>query len=106
LYIIIIKGLCIVAVLFYKNLVLLLALIFIVLFIALLHFIYIRSVSVIKLFNGIKALIRNKLSVKNYPMDHFASAAGKLFYCLKFACPLGFVCLDLVCILFIIDSSL
>src|SRR5206468_656603 len=42
---------------------------FIILFIALLHFIYITIISFIKLFYGIRVLRSNKLEVRNSPID-------------------------------------
>jgi hypothetical protein len=54
---------------------------FIILFIALLHFIYITIISFIKLFYGIHVLRSNKLEVKNSPIDKLAGTAGKLLYC-------------------------
>src|SRR5205809_10194 len=54
---------------------------FIVLFFALLHFMYITIISIIKLFYGIKILKSDKLEVKNSPVDKLASVAGKILYC-------------------------
>ena len=79
---------------------------FIILFIALLHFIYITIISFIKLFYGIHVLRSNKLEVKNSPIDKLAGTAGKLLYCWKYGCQAGSASLGLVGTSFLIDSML
>jgi hypothetical protein len=54
---------------------------YIVLLFALLHFMYIAIISIIKLFYGIRVLRSNKLEVRNSPTDRLATAAGKILYC-------------------------
>ena len=76
------------------------------LFLALLHFIYISSISIIKLWYGFKVLRSDKLDVKNSPFDRFATATGKLIYCWKFGCQAGSAGLGLVGTSFMIDTML
>ncbi len=92
----VIGGISILTVLSKKHLLLFLPFKFIVLFIALLHFIYITTVSIIKLWYGFKVLKSDKLDVKNSPMDHFATTAGKLLYCWKYGCQIGSTGLGLI----------
>jgi hypothetical protein len=54
---------------------------YVVLLFALLHFMYIAIISIIKLFYGIKVLKSDKLEVRNSPVDKLAGAAGKLLFC-------------------------
>jgi hypothetical protein len=54
---------------------------YIILFIALLHFLYISIISIIKLIYGIRVLRSNELEVKNSPVDKLASTAGRILYC-------------------------
>jgi hypothetical protein len=42
---------------------------------------YIATISIIKLFYGIKVLKSDKLEVRNSPVDKLAGAAGKILYC-------------------------
>ena len=63
---------------------------------ALFHFIYITSISIIKLWYGIKILRSDKLDVKNSPFCRFVYMTGKLLYCWKHDCQAGSVGLDLV----------
>ena len=79
---------------------------FIVLFLALLHFIYITCISRIKLIHGFKVLRSDKLDVRNSPMDQFASLTGKLLFCWKYGCQAGSAGLGLVGTSFLIDSML
>jgi len=79
---------------------------FIILFIALLHFIYITIISLIKLFYGIRVLRSNQLEVRNSPIDKLAGTAGKLLYCWKYGCQAGSAGLGLVGTSFLIDSML
>lgn len=79
---------------------------YIVLLFALLHFMYIAVISIIKLFFGIKVLKSDKLDVKNSPVDKLASAAGKILYCWKYGCQAGSAGLGLVGTSFLIDSML
>ena len=79
---------------------------FIILFIALLHFIYITIISFIKLFYGIRVLRSNKLEVRNSPIDKLAGTTGKLLYCWKYGCQAGSASLGLVGTSFLIDSIL
>jgi len=102
----VIGGLSILAVLSKKYLLFVFPFNFIVLFFALLHFIYITVISIIKLFHGISVLRSDKLNVKNSPFDHFATSAGKLLYCWKFGCQVGSAGLGLVGTSFMIDSIL
>lgn len=80
----VVVGISIVTVLSKKYLLLFLPFKFVVLFLALLHFIYISSISCIKLWYGFKVLRSDKLDIKNSPFDQVASATGKLLYCWKF----------------------
>ena len=79
---------------------------FIVLFFALLHFIYLTIISIIKLWYGFKVLKSDKLNVRNSPFDHFATTAGKLLYCWKYGCQVGCAGLGLLGMSFLIDSML
>ena len=98
-------GVSIVTVLSKKHLLLYFPLNYIVLLIALLHFIYI-TVIIIKLGYGFKVLISDKLIVKNSPLDRFATTAGKLLYCWKYGSQVGSAGLGLVGTSFMIDSIL
>lgn len=102
----VIGGISILTVLSNKHLLLFLPFKFMVLFIALLHFIYITTISIIKLWYGFKVLKSDKLNVKNSPMDRFATTAGKLLYCWKYGCQAGSAGLGLVGTSFLIDSML
>lgn len=102
----VIGGISIVTVLSKKYLLLFLPFKFLVLFLALLHFIYITVISIIKLWYGFKVLKSDKLSVRNSPLDRFATTAGKLLYCLKYGCQAGSAGLGLVGTSFLIDSML
>jgi len=102
----VIGGISIITVLSKKHLLLFWPFKFIVLFLALLHFIYIFSISIIKLWYGFKVLRSDKLDVKNSPFDHFATVTGKLLYCWKSGCQAGSAGLGLVGTSFMIDSML
>ena len=102
----VIGGISIVTVLSKKYLLLFLPFKFIVLFFALLHFIYITIISIIKLWYGFKVLKSDKLNVRNSPFDRFATTAGKLLYCWKYGCQAGSAGLGLVGTSFLIDSML
>ena len=102
----VVGGISIITVLSNKHLFLFLPFKFIVLFLALLHFIYISSISIIKLIYGFKILKSDKLNVINSPLDHLVSATGKLLYCWKFACQAGSDDLGLVSTSFKRDSLL
>ena len=99
-------GISIVTVLANKHLLLFLPLKLIVLLLALLHFIYLSVISMIKLWHGFKVLKSDKLNIKNSPFDHFATVTGKLLYCWKFGCQVGSTGLGLVGTSFMIDSML
>lgn len=75
-------------------------------FLALLHFIYITSLSLIKLWYGFKVLKSDKLDVKNSPIDSFSTIADKLLHCWKFGCQAGSAGLGLLGTCFMIDSML
>jgi hypothetical protein len=79
---------------------------YIILLVALLHFMYIAIISIIKLFYGIKVLKSDKLEVRNSPIDKLASATGKILYCWKYGCQAGSAGLGLVGTSFLIDSML
>ena len=79
---------------------------YVVLLFALLHFIYIAIISIIKLFYGIKILKSDKLERRNSPIDKLASTAGKLLFCWKYGCQAGSAGLGLVGTSFLIDSML
>ena len=102
----VIGGISIIIVLSNKYLLFFLPLKYMVLFFALLHFIYISVISIIKLFYGFKVLTSDKLDIKNSPFDHFATVTGKLLYCWKFGCQAGSAGLGLVGTSFMIDSIL
>lgn len=102
----IIGGISIITVLSNKHLLLFLPFKFIVLFLALFHFIYIFSISMIKLWYGFKVLRSDKLNVRNSPLDHFATVTGKLLFCWKYGCQAGSAGLGLVGTSFLIDSML
>ena len=99
-------GISIITVLSNKHLFLFLPFKFIVLFLALLHFIYISYISITKIWYGFKLLKSDKLNVRNSPLDPLASVAGKLLYCWKFGCQAGSAGLGLVGTSFMIDSML
>lgn len=102
----VVGGISIITVLSKKYLLLYLPFKYIILFLALLHFIYITIIAVIKLWYGIKVLKSDKLEVKNSPLDRFASITGKLLYCWKYGCQAGSAGLGLVGTSFLIDSML
>lgn len=102
----VIGGISILTVLSNIHLLLFLPFKLMVLFIALLHFIYITTVSIIKLWYGFKVLKSDELNVKNSPLDRFATTAGKLLYCWKYGCQAGSAGLGLVGTSFLIDSML
>lgn len=79
---------------------------YVVLLFALLHFMYIAIISIIKLFYGIKVLKSDKLEVRNSPVDKLAGAAGKLLFCWKYGCQAGSAGLGLVGTSFLIDTML
>lgn len=102
----VIGGISIITVLSNRHLLLFLPLKFIVLFLALFHFIYIFFISVVKLWYGFKVLRSDKLDVKNSPFDHFATLTSKLLFCWKYGCQAGSAGLGLVGTSFLIDSML
>ena len=99
-------GISILTVLSKKYLPLFIPLKFIVLFLALLHFVYITTISIIKLWYGFKVLKSDKLNVQNSPLDRFATTTGKLLYCWKYGCQAGSAGLGLVGTSFLVDSML
>lgn len=102
----VIGGISIITVLSKNYLLLYTPLKFVVLLLAFLHFIYITVISMIKLIHGFKVLKSDKLNIKNSPMDHFASLAGKLLFCWKYGCQAGSAGLGLVGTSFMLDSML
>lgn len=102
----VIGGITIVTVLSKKHILLFLPFKFIVLFFALLHFIYIFIISMIKLWYGFKILKSDVLNVRNSPLDRLASVTGKLLYCLKYGCQAGSAGLSLIGTSFLMDSML
>lgn len=82
----VIGGLSILTVFSKKHLLLYLPFKYVILLFALLHIIYISSISIIRLWYGYKVLRSDKLNVKNSPLDHFATTAGRLLYCWKYGC--------------------
>lgn len=102
----VIGGISIVTVLSKNHLLLIFPLNYIILLIALLHFSYITVISIIKLVYGFKVLTSDKFTVKNTPIDRFATSAGKLLYCWKYGCQVGSAGLGLVGTSFMIDSIL
>jgi len=102
----IIGGICIITFLSKKYLLFIYPFNYIVLLFALLHFMYITLISIIKLFYGIKVLKSDKLDVRNSPVDKLAGTAGKLLYCWKYGCQAGSAGLGLVGTSFLIDSML
>lgn len=102
----VIGGVSILTVFSKKYLLLFLPFKYMVLFFALLHLIYISSISIIKLWYGYKVLKSDKLNVRNSPLDHFATNAGRLLYCWKYGCQVGSAGLGLVGTSFLIDSML
>jgi hypothetical protein len=102
----VIGGLSIIAFLSKKYLLFIYPFNYLVLCFALLHFMYIAIISIIKLFYGIHVLRSGQLEVKNSPMDKFATTAGKLLYCWKYGCQAGSAGLGLVGTSFLIDSML
>jgi hypothetical protein len=79
---------------------------YLVLFLALLHFIYIIGIKIIKVIHMIKVWKSGKLEVRNSPIDRFATSAAKLFQCWKFGCEVGSAGLGLVGSGFLIDQIL
>ncbi len=102
----VIGGVSILTVFSKKHLLLSLPFKSVILFFALLHIIYISSISIIKLWYGYKVLKSDKLNVRNSPLDQFATTAGKLLYCWKYGCQVGSAGLGLVGTSFLIDSML
>lgn len=102
----VIGGVSILTVFSKKHLLLSLPFKSVILFFALLHIIYISSISIIKLWYGYKVLKSDKLNVRNSPLDHFATTVGKLLYCWKYRCQVGSAGLGLVGTSFLIDSML
>lgn len=78
----VIGGLSILAVLSKEYLLFVLPLNIIVLFFALLHFIYITVINIIKLFNSFGVLTSDKFltNVKSYPIYYFDTTLGKLLF--------------------------
>lgn len=99
----VVGSICVVMYLSNKYLLLMFPLNYIALVFALLHFIYIVIISIIKLVYGIKVWRDKKLEIRNYSIDRLATAAGKILYCWKYGCQVG---LGLVGTLFLIDSML
>ena len=79
---------------------------YLVLFLALSHFLYIISIKSIKIVHMIKVWREGKLDVRNSPLDKFATSASKLLYCWKFGCEVGSAGLGLVGSGFLIDQVL
>lgn len=79
---------------------------YLVLFLALSHFIYILAIKTIKIVHMIKVWRSGKLDVRNSPLDKFATSASKLLYCWKFGCEVGSAGLGLVGSGFLIDQVL
>nr|YP_010164176.1 hypothetical protein K8J96_mgp02 [Metarhizium album]QRK27498.1 hypothetical protein [Metarhizium album] len=79
---------------------------YLVLFLALIHFIYIIAIKIIKTIHMIKVWKSGKLEVRNSPLDKFATSAAKLFHCWKFGCEVGSAGLGLVGSGFLIDQIL
>ena len=79
---------------------------YLVLFFALLHFIYIITIKIIKCIHMIKVWRSGKLDVRNSPLDKFATSAAKMFHCWKFGCEVGSAGLGLVGSGFLIDQIL
>ena len=102
----IIGGISIITFLLKKYLLFVYPFNYVVLLFALLHFMYIATISIIKLFYGIKVLKSDKLEVRNSPLDKLASTAGKLLYCWKYGCQAGSASLGLVGTSFLIDNML
>jgi len=102
----VIGGICIITFLSKKYLLFIWPFNYIVLIFALLHFMYITIISIIKLFYGIKVLRSDKLEVRNSPLDRFAGTVGKILYCWKYGCQAGSAGLGLVGTSFLIDSML
>ena len=102
----VIAGVSILTVFSKKHLLLSLPFKCVILFFVLLHIIFISSISIIKLWYGYKVLKSDKLNVINSPVDHFATTVGKLLYCWKYGCLVGFAGLGLVGTSFLIDSML
>ena len=77
----VIGGISIVTFLSKKYLLLVYPLNYFVMCFALLHFMYITIISIMKLFYGIRVLRSGQLEVKNSPLDKLATTAGKILYC-------------------------
>ena len=102
----VIGGISIVTFLSKKYLLFMFPFNYIIMLLALLHFMYIAIISIIKLIYGIKVLRSDKLEVRNSPIDKLAGTAGKLLYCWKYGCQAGSAGLGLVGTSFLIDSML
>lgn len=99
-------GISVVTFLLKRHLLLIYPFNYIVLFFALLHFMYIAIISLTKLYSGIKVLRSDKLEVKNSPVDKLATAADKILFCWKYRYPAGSAGLGLVGTSFLMDSML
>lgn len=79
---------------------------YLVLFLALLHFIYIIGIKIIKIIHMIKVWRSGKLDVRNSPLNRLSTSAAKLLQCWKFGCEVGSSGLGLVGSGFLIDQIL
>ena len=79
---------------------------YLVLFLALIHSIYIVGIKIIKIIHIIKVWRRGELEVRNSPLDKFATSAAKLLKCWKVGCEVGSAGLGFVGSGFLIDQVL
>lgn len=79
---------------------------YLVLFLGLIHIIYITIIKFIKIIHMIKVWRRGELEVRNSPLDKFASSAAKLLISLKVGCVVGSAGLGFVGSGFLIDQVL
>jgi hypothetical protein len=84
----------------------LIAFYYLILILALLHFVYIITIKIVKIIHMIKVWRNNELDVRNSLLDKFSTSAAKLFYCWKFGCEVGSAGLGLVGSGFLIDQIL
>lgn len=108
----VIGGMCIVAILSERAKLYILTneklwpLYYLILFMGLLHFLYILIIKIIKCYHMIKVIRSGKLNVYNSPLNKLASMSAKMFQCWKMGCEVGSVGLSAIGTGFLIDQVL
>ena len=79
---------------------------YLIITLAVLHFIYITTIKFVKIYHMIKVLHNGKLEVRNSPIDRLATSAAKLFQFMKIGCEMGAAGFGLVCTALMFDQIL